>query len=485
MFVALVASATAFQDRGALLSEQYCGSCHLRPDPSVLDRATWVSKVFPMMRQNMGLDPAPKEAQNIHDLASFYPSHPMMTEDEWYTVVTWYLDQAPVRLPSPDRPALAVSTRFRIDSTRRIHSVPPMAVMTRRAPLIGGLAVGHAMNGTITLRGHDGRESTIQVGGPPVSIATINDQWYIANMGRLLPHDSALGSIVTWNPRKPLVPVRNEITGLRRPTHVLAADLTGNGKQDLVVCEFGNRIGRFGWFEQTGRSWKYHLLANVPGAVRSEVADLDGDGRPDIVVLMAQSLEGIVAYKNMGRGRFEQRQLLRFHPAFGASSFRFADLDADGVPELIVTAGDNGDYEDPPLKPYHGVYIYRRVAPFEYQQTHMLPQHGAFGTAVVDIDLDGDLDIVCNSFFADYTATTPDAALVWECQSDGSYLPYSLPGMTMGRWLTMTTDDVDGDGDEDIILGNAAFGPGSVPAPLQAQWSTSSDLILVVENTTR
>jgi hypothetical protein len=481
----LLAVTARADDRGATLSQQYCGSCHVRPDPSVLDKSTWTSKVFPMMRQYMGLDPKPELGGSAHDLASFYPAHPMMTEDDWFTVASWYLDNAPQRLPIPERIPLTVSTRFSIDTTRRVLSVPPMAVMTMQAPGIGGLAVGHAMKGTITHLSDDGQISTINVGGPPVSVTTIKGQWYIANMGNLLPHDSAVGSIVSWNPQQPKRPVQTVIKGLRRPTHVVAADLNGNGKQDLVVCEFGNRLGRFGWYENTGRAWKYHSLANIPGAVRSEVIDLDGNGLLDIVVLMAQSMEGIIAYKNLGRGRFEQIPLLQFHPAFGASSFRFADLDGNGNLELIVTAGDNGDYEDPPLKPYHGVYVYAQQSPFEYSQTHFLPQHGAYGTAVVDIDLDGDLDIICNSFFADYTANIPDAALVWERHSDGSYTPSSLPGMSKGRWLTMATHDVDGDGDEDIILGNAAFGPGAVPEALQLQWTRSTDLILVLENHTR
>lgn len=483
---ACVAGQLPAQVRGQVLSEQYCGSCHVRPDPGVLDKATWTSKVFPMMRQYMGLDPKPDLGKNAHDLAALYPAHPMMTEDDWFAVASWYVDNAPQRLSAPKRPPLNVTTRFRIDTTRRVLSMPPMAVMTIQAPGVGGLAIGHAMKGTITLVPASGRQSEIAVGGPPVSVATIGGQWYIANMGNLLPHDSAVGSIVRWNPKQPQRGVQTVLRGLRRPTHVVAADLNGSGREDLVVCEFGNRIGRFGWYENTGKAWKYHLLANRPGAVRSEVVDIDGDGRLDIVVLMAQSMEGIVAYRNLGRGRFEEVVLLQFHPAFGASSFQFADLDGDGVKELIVTAGDNGDYEDPPLKPYHGVYVYSRGATaWTYTQSTMLPQHGAYGARIFDVDLDGDLDIVSFSFFADYSAQIPDAALWWERQSDGTYLPHALPGVVKGRWLTMATHDVDNDGDVDVILGNAAFGPGSVPPDLQQTWASGTDMIFVLENRTK
>jgi hypothetical protein len=44
------------EDEGKVLAKQYCGSCHLQPLPEHLDKSTWISKVFPMMRKFMGMD---------------------------------------------------------------------------------------------------------------------------------------------------------------------------------------------------------------------------------------------------------------------------------------------------------------------------------------------------------------------------------------------------------------------------------------------
>ena len=41
---------TTIDDNGAVLAQQYCQSCHVLPKPEDLDQATWLSKVFPMMR---------------------------------------------------------------------------------------------------------------------------------------------------------------------------------------------------------------------------------------------------------------------------------------------------------------------------------------------------------------------------------------------------------------------------------------------------
>jgi hypothetical protein len=36
---------------------------------------------------------------------------------------------------------------------------------------------------------------------------------------------------------------------LRRPVQITSADLNSDGKQDYLVCEFGNLIGALSWME--------------------------------------------------------------------------------------------------------------------------------------------------------------------------------------------------------------------------------------------
>lgn len=91
----------------------------------------------------------------------------------------------------------------------------------------------------------------------------------------------------------------------------------------------------------------------VPGMVsRVEIADLDGDGTPD---LGAVGINGEIAVlTNNGAAQFVQRSMF----AYGfVRSFAARDLDNDGRPELVVTAGGqlqvahgsgNGQF-DPPV----------------------------------------------------------------------------------------------------------------------------------------
>ncbi|MCC7085876.1 MAG: VCBS repeat-containing protein [Pirellulales bacterium] len=67
---------------------------------------------------------------------------------------------------------------------------------------------------------------------------------------------------------------------------VVAGDLTGDGKPDMVATAFGPN-GQIVWFENPGdptEQWTKHVLKeNWPMANTMSLVDLDGDGRLDIV----------------------------------------------------------------------------------------------------------------------------------------------------------------------------------------------------------
>src|SRR5262249_1038517 len=194
----------------------------------------------------------------------------------------------------------------------------------------------------------------------------------------------------------------------------VVTDLNQDGREDLVVCSFGNRLGRFSWFEGTDRGdFVEHVLLDRPGAIRSEVRDFNGDGRPDILVLMAQAREGLYLFLNQGRGQFRMETILEMPPTWGFAGFEVADFNQDGHFDLVVVNGDNGDFALP-LKSYHGVRIYLNDGRNHFRESFFYPLYGAYKAVARDFDGDGDLDLAVIAFYPDFEQEAPESFVYLE-----------------------------------------------------------------------
>jgi hypothetical protein len=474
---------------GKRLAKTYCQSCHVQPSPEDLDKTTWVAKVFPMMRRYMGLDPLPQHDVLPHDLKALYPTSPMMTEDEWFTVAQWYIDNAPTTLePPPSVNVRGVTSAFTHVPVKRLGTIPMTTFATYDATS-SSILLGDALSNALYVVDAQGSiTNTVPVGGPPSHVALRGRKWYVTSMGKLLPHDSAVGALIeiAWSADTPgTSTTKTLIDSLRRPTHVLVEDLNGDGRDDFLICEFGNLIGQFGWYEVSddGRT-KYHQLSPLPGAIRAVIHDMNGDRRPDILVQMAQSRESIVLYTNTGGGKFSSREILSFPPSRGSSSFRLVNADSDPAMEILYTAGDNGDYDLPPYKPYHGVYIFDQT-PSGWKQTMFQRLDGAYGAWLADFSGDGKDDLFSFSYFPRFDRGDYDLVRFDQDVFTTSNTSWRVSGASLGRWLVSDVADVDNDGDLDVVLGNVSIGPGIVPDDQAVTWTSSGVIAVILRNTTR
>ena len=298
------------------------------------------------------------------------------------------------------------------------------------------------------------------------------------------------------------------LTNLPRTTHAEFADLNGDGKTDFVLSEYGNNVGRLSWFENRSHEhYDEHVLLPRSGSIRTVARDFNRDGHPDIAVLIAQEQESLYVLLNDGHGQFSTNHIVFTKPPiYGHTYFEVVDFNQDGLPDFLVTNGDNGEYPSPP-KRYHGIRLYLNRGDLRFEEAFFYPLNGAFCAKACDFDQDGDLDIAAISFFPDYEKSPRESFVYLENKSAPSPLNGERAGVRgegvgkvgfnqpsiqftastfaqgiAGRWLVMDIGDLDGDGDVDIVLGSYINGPSAVPAQLKRDWDRFSPSILILRN---
>jgi hypothetical protein len=193
---------------------------------------------------------------------------------------------------------------------------------------------------------------------------------------------------------------------------------------------------------------------------------MNGDGRLDIVAVFAQQYESVVIYTNTGQGfTFTPETIYTApHPNWGSSGIQVVDLDGDGDPDVLLTHGDT--FDDQLVKPYHGIQWLENTGGGHFVAHTIANLPGVLRAQAGDLDGDGDLDIVACAF----TASTPDArdapgmpSLVWlEQTARGVFTLHTLERKPP-RHATLDLADIDGDGDLDIVVGNFMVGNEGLP----------------------
>ena len=474
---------------GDELLSRNCSSCHLSPKPNELDKTIWENIVLPRMAGFMGLaegDSIRNEMLNHPQngtylrKANFFPSKPLIDNETWNKIHAYILENAPEELVIPSK---AIEKKSQLFTTQvPDYQLPPSTTMSNILPN-GDIVIADAgserlyqFSKELSLQ----KAAAIREGG--VSMIATPGEWIITVMGSFSPTELPKGFVMSLplaSNQKPRV----LIDSLKRPVHTNLGDLNGDGRIDLVISEFGRYTGKLGWYEQLENGeFQKHILLDQTGAIRTEIRDIDSDGDLDIWALFGQGQEGIYQFINEGDGKFKVNIPIRFPASYGTSYFSLQNLDEDEEEEILYVCGDNADFSGL-LKPYHGVYIFDQGGNGEWQQSWFYHLNGAYKAIPADFDQDGDMDFVVNSFFPDYNQQPEEGFVLLNNRGDFTFEASSFEEVNLGRWLTMDAGDIDQDGDLDIILGSLAFEVSGYPS-LAQQWINNGIPFIILRNNT-
>jgi hypothetical protein len=182
----------------------------------------------------------------------------------------------------------------------------------------------------------------------------------VSSMGIVPPDNEKIGSVVVLeNDGHNHFTNRVLLENVARVTYVKAAHLTHSGRLDLVVGQFGYIEGEV---QLDGEPRQLEIQAATRSStsrapIHAPVADLLGDGNLDIVALVTHNTEEIHAFFERRPGALPRPGPLRIHqPGLRpAAASCIADVNKDGRPDIVYTNGDGFDYATPGSRPWHGV----------------------------------------------------------------------------------------------------------------------------------
>jgi hypothetical protein len=439
---------------GEILAKKNCTTCHAFPDPSLLDKDTWLSHALPKMADFIhveGLnDPYTISMLEKDRLpATREIEAPGLSLSDWKKIIHWYGQRAPEKPLERKVKAPEIKTLGKLFTPKPLAKEEyPVTTLVKIDSVNHGFFLGDGSSQIVYQ--YNQKLRVVDSFIVPIGITDFNKRpggYETISMGSLKPPDSKLGKLGRTSGGLNFQVI---LDSLERPVHALYRDLNQDGRDDIIISEFGFRVGYLSWYENKGDDkFEKHILKELPGAVRTEVFDFNRDGLPDIMALMAQGDEGVFIYYNEGKGKFREERVLQFPPVYGSNYFQLIDFNGDGWIDILTTQGDNADYSIV-VKAYHGIRVFLNNGKNQFEEKYFLPQYGAQKAIPGDFDKDGDIDIVSIAFFADYERFPLEGFIYWENNGGNSFSRYSFPEANNGRWLTMDAGDMDGDGDTDV-----------------------------------
>jgi len=261
-------------------------------------------------------------------------------------------------------------------------------------------------------------------------------------------------------------PVVTYPSGGNTAESIAVADVNGDGNPDLIVANCGSQfncsgIGLIGVLLGNGDGTFQPVATYPSGGLYAEsvvARDVNGDGKPDLIVANCSgncsSYGSVGVLLGNGDGTF-QPAVTFYSGGMGAESVTVADVNGDGKPDVIVANCSSNSFYCSPGDGDVVVFLGNGDGTFYGGQAYDSGGLRAVSVTVADTNGDGKPDILV----ANSSSCTVGELLG---NGDGTFQPVvTSPGCgldPLGGPRSVTVSDVNGDGKPDLVLSTNGAG---------------------------
>jgi len=479
-------------NEGEQLAKQYCASCHVFPEPSLLPKNIWLQKVLPNMATRLGIQRGyayyklePDDMQAVIN-AHIIPEQPVLPVEDMMKIVKYYEKNAPEK-PIVQQRTIESTPDLKLFSVKKGDSQlkSTQNVLIKPFESEQKILFGFEDKGAFV---YDIQTKKYQpvIKGIATDACVWNNKLYLLDLISVQAHNLPKDKIwdLGWQNGQVVGTPKNLNINLIRPVSMDVADINKDQKPDFVVAEFGDYLGKLSLYLSSEKGFQELVLKLNPGASKVYFRDMNNDGLLDVVALMSQGKEEVCIFLSQGDDKFTEKKIIEFPPSYGSNIMRLVDFNHDGLLDILMTNGDNADMSSS-LKAYHGVRLLINSANLAFKQKWFYPVHGASDVVAADFDQDGDEDLAIIAHFPDFEQKNDENFVYFRNDGNFKLTPMKFSKPLNGGLLTLAKMDVDKDGDIDLLVGNYLDFLTNPSNDLVEQWGEEKNNWWILENTTK
>jgi len=251
-------------------------------------------------------------------------------------------------------------------------------------------------------------------------------------------------------------------------------DVDGDGDLDVLITgetSYGASIAEL--YTNNGNGTFTEVMGTPFHGVRfGSIAfnDVDGDGDADVLItgqhLGLFSVDPIAKlYTNDGTGNFTERMGTPFE-GVSESSIAFSDVDGDGDSDVLITGGDDRSHSGTRLYENRGGGTFLEISNTPFAAV------AAGSVAFSDIDRDGDSDVLITG--RKFIPSTREiVAKLYTNNGSATFSEVIGTPFTPVELCSVAFSDIDGDGDEDVLITGKTSGSSITKLYRNETWATS------------